>query len=151
MVSNAKDLINYTPAYSCTSFLKKQLNAITNRRGDFLNHDQIVVLQIPNTVELLSCSWSCASQIDVYGGKNAILQTSQSSDTASFYCLVLNFRWNGTSTFQLPHLGNMKTFPVKLPQHLQSVIAHEVFINIFRTFYNLKMTQIWLFIRSFCC
>ena len=55
MVSNAKDLNDYTPAYSCTPFFKKQLNAIANKRGDFLNHDQIVALQIPNTVESLSC------------------------------------------------------------------------------------------------
>ena len=32
---------------------KRQFNAIANRRGDFVNHDQIA-LQIPNTVESLS-------------------------------------------------------------------------------------------------
>jgi hypothetical protein len=37
----------------------------------------------------------------------------------------------------LPHLG-MKDFPVKLPQHLQGVMAHGELINIFRTFHNVK-------------
>ena len=35
---------------------------------------------------------------------------------------------------QLPHLGNMKDFSFKLPQHLLGVMAHGEFKNIFRTF-----------------
>ena len=39
-----------TGSYKLTPVFKRALNAIANEAGNFLNHDQIAALQIPNTV-----------------------------------------------------------------------------------------------------
>ena len=67
MVSHQKDLNDYSPAYSYNPSFKRALEKLANKRGDLLNHDQIVALQIPNTLQSLSCYAWMSYYFDLMG------------------------------------------------------------------------------------
>lgn len=58
-----------TGSYKLTPVFKRALNAIANEAGNFLNHDQIAALQIPNTVLSLSTYAWMSSYFDLMGDK----------------------------------------------------------------------------------
>ena len=58
-----------TAAYTFDKFFKHALNQLANKTDRFLNHDQIAALQIPNTVQSLSCYSWMASYFDLVGDK----------------------------------------------------------------------------------
>ena len=58
-----------TGSYKLTPVFKRALNAIANETKNFLNHEQIAALQIPNTVLSLSTYAWMASYFDLMGDK----------------------------------------------------------------------------------
>lgn len=58
-----------TGAYEYSAVFKRQLNHMAQKTGRFLNHDQIAALQIPNTLQSLSCYAWMSSYFELAGDK----------------------------------------------------------------------------------
>jgi len=68
-VSPAPSFHDRTAAYTYDKFFKQALNQLASKTNRFLDHQQIAALQIPNTVQSLSCYSWMASYFDLVGDK----------------------------------------------------------------------------------
>ena len=68
-IKQASALQDRTAAYEYTGTFKRGMNQIADETNRILNHQQIAALQIPNTVQSLSCFAWMASYFNLVGDK----------------------------------------------------------------------------------
>ena len=68
-VAPAPSFHDRTAAYTYDKFFKQALTQLANKNNRFLDHQQLAALQIPNTVQSLSCYSWMASYFDLVGDK----------------------------------------------------------------------------------
>jgi hypothetical protein len=68
-VTPAPNFHDRTAAYTYDKFFKQALTQLANKNDRFLDHQQVAALQIPNTIQSLSCYSWMASYFDLVGDK----------------------------------------------------------------------------------